>query len=145
MATSLHAASARTAKLEAADAMGISTEFIGEMVERFYARIRQDAVLGPIFADHIGDWAGHLDRMKAFWNSVLRQGGGFSGSPMGKHIAIPLIEQAEFDRWLDLFRQTLADIETDGRATALIAARAQMIADSLLIGIRINRDGNTGS
>lgn len=136
-----HADSAREEKRKAAEAVGIDPDFIDQMVERFYARVRTDAVLGPIFAERVADWPHHLGRMKAFWGSVLHQSGGFSGNPMMKHIAIPGIEADEFDRWLTLFAETLRDIERDPAATAMIAARARMIADSLLTGIRIHRDG----
>ncbi|MFN3516806.1 MAG: group III truncated hemoglobin [Novosphingobium sp.] len=135
------AVAARARKLERADALGIDAAFIDRLVETFYARIREDAVLGPIFAARISDWPPHLARMKQFWGAVLRESGGFTGNPMQKHVAIPGIEQAEFDRWLALFEATLQEIERDPEASALIAARARTIADSLLTGIRIHRDG----
>lgn len=136
-----HAQMARAAKQEAAEAMGIDPTFIDTLVEQFYSKVRDDALLGPIFASRITDWPPHLARMKAFWGSVLHQSGGFSGNPMLKHIAIPGIERTEFEHWLKLFDETLRDLERDERATALIAGRARMIADSLLTGIRIHRDG----
>ena len=40
---------------------------------------------------------------------------------------------------------TLRDIEPDPRATELVAARARAIADSLLTGIAIQRDGLAGA
>ena len=100
------AVAARARKLARADALGIDAAFIDRLVETFYARIREDAVLGPIFAARIADWPPHLARMKQFWGAVLRESGGFTGNPMQKHVAIPRIEQAEFDRWLSLFEAT---------------------------------------
>lgn len=135
------ALAARERKLAQADALGIDARFIDRMVESFYARIREDEVLGPIFAARIADWPPHLARMKTFWGAVLRESGGFSGNPMAKHVAIPGIEQAEFERWLALFEENLKAIERDDEATKLIAGKARMIADSLLTGIRIHRDG----
>lgn len=132
---------ARARKIAEADGLGIDAAFIDRLVERFYARVREDAVLGPIFDARIADWPPHLSRMKAFWGAVLRGGGGFSGNPMLKHIAIPGIGRAEFDRWLALFEQVLGEIEQQPAASELIAARAHMIADSLVTGIQIHRDG----
>lgn len=132
---------ARARKLAEADALQIDAAFIDLLVETFYARVRADAVLGQIFELRISDWPPHLARMKAFWSAVLRGGGGFSGNPMLKHGTIPGIEQAEFDRWLDLFEAVLAEIERDPEASVLIADRAHTIAESLLMGIRIHRDG----
>jgi hemoglobin len=143
MTTSPHAAAARQSKREAAEALQIDPGFIRQMVEEFYATIRSDARLGPIFAARIADWDEHLDRMTAFWSSVLHESGGFRGNPMVKHIAIPGIERDDFLHWLALFGATLDRLERDPRATQLIVARARMIADSLLTGIRIHRDGRT--
>ncbi|MFC4291640.1 group III truncated hemoglobin [Sphingorhabdus arenilitoris] len=132
---------AREDKTIKAEAIGIDPSFISNMVERFYARVREDTLLGPIFQTRIDDWPTHLHKMKAFWSSILYKSGGFSGNPMMKHVAIPGIEEAEFEHWLKLFRATLEEIEINDAATKTIHARADMIADSLLTGIRIHRDG----
>ena len=135
------ATAARNARLAQADALGIDHAFIDHLVERFYAKVRSDAVLGPIFAARIADWAPHLARMKGFWAAVLRGEGGFSGNPMARHTAIPGIDSFHFRRWLILFEATLRELEGDPAVTRLISDRAHTIADSLLTGIRIHRDG----
>lgn len=137
----LHAVKARNAKQIEAEDIGIDVAFISAMVENFYTRIRSDEVLSPIFNERITDWPVHLGRMKQFWGSILHKSGGFSGNPMVKHIAIPGIEEAEFTRWLGLLRSTLEEMQVSLHATDLIHTRARMIADSLLMGIRIHRDG----
>lgn len=134
-------AQVRAAKLVAAEAIGIDPPFIDRLVEQFYARVREDPVLAPVFASRIADWPAHLARMKQFWAVILRGEGNFSGSPMALHVAIDAIEEFHFQRWLALFEVTLRDLEGDPAATALVAARARTIADSLLTGIRIHRDG----
>jgi len=143
MNASPHAATARQSKREVAEALKIDPVFIRHMVEEFYIAIRGDDRLGPIFAARITDWDAHLDRMTAFWSSVLHESGGFRGNPMAKHIAIPGIERDDFLHWLALFGATLDRLERDPAATRLIIDRARMIADSLLTGIRIHRDGRT--
>jgi hemoglobin len=143
MTVTPHAAEARSSKREAAEAMQIDPGFIRQMVDQFYAKIRTDDRLGPIFAARIEDWDVHLDRMTAFWSSILHESGGFRGNPMVKHIAIPGIERDDFLHWLTLFTATLDEMERDPAATKLITTRARMIADSLLTGIRIHRDGRT--
>jgi hemoglobin len=50
---------------------GIDEEMIRNLVHSFYERVRSDAVLGPIFAARIKDWDPHLERMCAFWSSVI--------------------------------------------------------------------------
>ena len=49
---------------------GLNADVLRDLVRRFYCRVRADAVLGPIFAARITDWAPHLDRMVNFWSSV---------------------------------------------------------------------------
>lgn len=136
-----HAAAARLAKREAASALGIDAAYVDKLVEQFYAKVRSDPVLAPIFAARITDWAPHLTRMKQFWGAVLLGDTPFRGNPMARHIAISEIDAFHFKRWLVLFRATLRELEGDPAATALVASRAEAIADSLFTGIRIHRDG----
>ena len=136
-----HAEAARDARMERAAAIGIDRPLIGRLVETFYDSVRQDAMLGPIFDARITDWEPHLLQMKRFWSSVLLGDGAYNGRPMPKHIAIPKIEAGEFRQWLTLFRATVAKVVPDVEAQELIIGRAEAIADSLLMGIRIHRDG----
>ncbi|MET4133768.1 hemoglobin [Porphyrobacter sp. MBR-155] len=140
-----HARRTREAKREEAESLGIDSEFIALLVERFYARIRADELLGPIFLQRITDWPQHLDKMNRFWRSILHNSGEFSGNPMVKHMAIPRLESRHFEHWLALFYATLSDIETSTQATWLVADKARMIADSLLTGIEVNRRGIGGA
>ena len=136
-----HAERKRAEKRVAAEGIGVDTAYIDGFVEAFYAKVRDDDLLRPIFADRIADWPRHLGRMKAFWRSVLHNSGEFSGNPMIKHLAIPGLDVSHFSRWLDLFYATLREAEPTSEATALVGERARMIADSLLTGIAMHRDG----
>ena len=117
---------------------------IERLVRDFYAKVRQDDLLGPIFNARIADWPAHLARMKAFWRSVLHNSGEFAGNPMLKHIVIPGLEAGHFAHWLELFYQTLRDAERNPDATALVGGRVRMIADSLLTGYVMQREGLSG-
>lgn len=130
---------ARAQRRQQADAMGIDAAFIDGLVERFYAAVRLDPVLAPIFAEKVAIWPPHLARMKQFWGSILRGDPGFSGNPMLKHIAIPGLGEAEFARWLALFEQALAAEARSDVAATHILARAKAIAASLLAGIERHR------
>lgn len=140
-----HVRLARAAKRAEVEAIGIDDAFISEMVDRFYAAIREDDLLGPIFAARIAEWPPHLARMKQFWRSVLHNSGEFSGNPMVKHIAIPGLSEHHFSRWLALFYANLRQMAPGPRAVELVGNRARMIAESLLTGIAINRDGIDGA
>ncbi|MEO9468160.1 group III truncated hemoglobin [Parasphingorhabdus sp.] len=132
---------AREDKAVQAAALGITEQRISDLVEAFYARIRSDDMLGPIFNEKITDWPPHLARMKAFWTSIAIESGRFRGNPMVKHMAIPDIDQTHFTRWLMLFDHILPEIMPDPAACRFFSERAARIADSLLTGISIHRDG----
>ncbi|MFV0645823.1 MAG: hypothetical protein ACK5NN_15240 [Sphingomonadaceae bacterium] len=139
-----HAAAAREQKKAQAEALGVDAAYIASFVDRFYARIREDSLLGPIFAEKISDWPVHLERMNQFWRSILHNSGEFSGNPMIKHIAISGLEEQHFAHWLTLFYDTLLEEGAGRDAAGLVGARARMIADSLLTGISMQRGGMTG-
>lgn len=139
-----HAAAARARKRAEAEAIGIDADFVSRLVDTFYASIRADELLGPIFAERITDWPVHLDRMKGFWRSILHNSGEFAGNPMAKHLAIPGLEERHFAQWLELFYATLRELERHPAATRLVGMRARMIADSLLTGIATRETGIGG-
>jgi hypothetical protein len=63
---------------------GIDEAMIERLVRGFYAKVRADAVLGPIFEARIRDWEPHLSQMCAFWSSVALMTGRYHGTPMAK-------------------------------------------------------------
>ncbi|MGR3571497.1 group III truncated hemoglobin [Brevirhabdus sp.] len=118
---------------------GLDDAVLRRLVNGFYDRVRRDAMLGPIFAERISDWAPHLDRMVDFWSSVALMSGRYHGSPMLAHLGLP-VEQAHFDRWLELFSQTAREICTPEGAEHVIT-RARRIAASIHGNILDKRDG----
>ncbi len=87
---------------------------IVRLVDRFYGKVRDDETLGFIF-DKVAavDWDAHLPKMYAFWQTVLFRDGGFRGDPIGRHARlVPLTEMGrkQFDRWLELFRETVDEL-----------------------------------
>lgn len=136
---------ARRTKLGDALSIGVDASYISSFVDRFYDRVREDELLGPIFAERISDWPAHLEQMKRFWRSVLHNSGEFTGSPMRKHVAIDGLDEHHFRRWLALFDETLRDGEVHAEATERVASKARTIAESLLTGAKLQRDGLAGS
>lgn len=114
-------------------ATGIDEAMIDQLVETFYARVRDDALLGPVFAERVTDWAPHLVQMKLFWSSVALSTGVYEGRPMPKHLPLP-IDATHFDRWLALFEET-ANAICPPVAAAHFMERARRIAESLELGI----------
>lgn len=115
------------------DETGIDEAMIDALVEGFYARVRNDALIGPIFADRITDWAPHLKQMKLFWSSVALSTGVYQGRPMPKHLPLP-IDARHFDRWLELFAETARTLCPSVAADHFVE-RARRIAESLELGV----------
>lgn len=114
-------------------ATGIDELMIDRLVETFYARVRDDALIGPIFAERIEDWGPHLAQMKLFWSSVTLSTGVYEGRPMPKHLPLP-IDAGHFDRWLALFEETTREV-CPPVAAAHFMERARRIAESLELGV----------
>jgi hemoglobin len=112
---------------------GIDEAMIDRLVRAFYARVRADETLGPIFEARITEWEPHLQRMCAFWSSVALMSGVYHGQPMQKHLPLP-VDGRHFDRWLALFAETARDLCPPKAADCFIE-RAQKIAESLELGL----------
>lgn len=112
---------------------GIDEAMIETLVRRFYATVREDPLIGPVFAARISDWEPHLQRMISFWTSVALMSGDYHGQPMRLHMPLP-IHADHFDRWLTIFAAT-AETVCPPKAAAYFLERAQRIADSLELGI----------
>ena len=107
---------------------------IEDLVSTFYARIRTDAILGPIFERVIGpDWTPHLKLMCAFWSSVMLTTGRYKGRPIPAHLKIEGIEPRHFAQWLALFETTAAELFAPPLAAAFLE-KAKRIGDSLKLG-----------
>lgn len=141
MTATAHAQRVRAGKRVHAAEAGIDEPLIGELVDRFYARIQRDELLGPIFAQHVPNWSQHLPRMKDFWASIMIEPGRFNGRPMQKHIALGILTKAHFERWLALWDETVAQNVANPAAAARFRTSAHRIADSLLTGVLAERGG----
>lgn len=127
-------ASARPAATAAVMAeTGLDEEVLRELVLRFYGKVRDDKLLGPVFAARITDWPPHMERMVTFWSSVALMTGQYHGRPVPAHAPLP-IDAAHFDRWLSLFRTTASETCTPAGAAHVIE-RAERIAQSLHIAV----------
>jgi hemoglobin len=108
---------------------------IEALVDSFYAKVRQDARLGPIFEAAIGpDWSAHLQTMYRFWSSVMLTSGRYKGNPLATHLKVPGIEPALFDHWLALFDESV-DALFIGEPAKVFKLKARRIAESLMLGL----------
>ena len=113
----------------------VTEESLGLLVQRFYAHVRQDPLIGPVFNRAIADWPAHLDKLHAFWSSVMLTSGRYKGRPLPAHARhADAIDAAAFERWLALWRQTTAELFTAPAAAAL-QDKAKRIGESLSLAL----------
>ncbi|MFO7580229.1 group III truncated hemoglobin [Nitrosomonas halophila] len=112
-------------------------EEVSKLVHDFYAKARKDPSLGPIFEAHVIDWDAHFVQMTNFWSAQLRGTSRFRGAPMPKHIALPELNAALFNRWLQLFRETTLELSNPTLKQHADAVAA-FIAERLWMGYQMS-------
>lgn len=113
----------------------ISEQNLIALVNEFYRRVRSDTLIGPIFEGAISDWPHHLEKLTAFWSSVMLRSGRYKGQPVPAHFGHrDTISPGMFERWLALWRQTTDELMSPPAAAAL-QAKAARIAESLSLAL----------
>lgn len=101
------------------------------LLDRFYARVRADAQLGPVFNDVVEDWDKHLTTLADFWSSVMLTTGRYKGNPIQAHLKhVDRIPSELFSRWLTIWNETTSEMMVPEIAVAM-QAKAGRIAQSL--------------
>src|SRR3546814_14401463 len=89
----------------------ITEDRLTELVERFYGRVREDALIAPVFNRAIGDWPHHLEQPSHVCSSVMLTTGRYTGNPVAHHLTHLANNTPElFDSLLTLRRETNADL-----------------------------------
>ena len=109
---------------------GIDEPMIAALVKAFYAGVRQDPLIGPIFEEKVEDWDLHLEKLCAFWSSVMLMTGRYHGQPMQAHKSLP-VGNEHFERWLEIFNESVDEL-FDGDAAGFIKIRAAQIANRMM-------------
>ena len=121
----------------------ITDDDIGRLVPQFYARVRADEALGPIFNGAIDDWPHHLGKLEAFWSSVVLTSGRYKGHPMTVHLRhAEHMTKANFRRWLELWFEVTEDV-LGSEAAAVFQDKASRIAESLQLRVQFQRQQKT--
>jgi hemoglobin len=94
------------------------------LVDRFYEKVNQNALLGPLFS-HV-NWEKHLPTMYQFWSSMILGEQSYRGNPFQKHVTLPL-DASHFQQWLNLFVETVDELFAGEKAEE-IKMRAANIA-----------------
>lgn len=126
-------------------ATSIDEAGLAKLVDAFYARVRADGHLGPIFNDAVHDWPEHVDKLTAFWSSIMLASGRYKGQPLPAHLKHRgRISPGSFQRWLDLWTQTTNEL-MEPQVAAALQAKAQRIAESLQLALFFRLDGEGAS
>lgn len=116
-------------------------EDIKLMVDSFYAKVRQDELIGPIFDEKIQNrWPEHLEKMYTFWETVLLRKHTYFGSPFPPHAKLP-VDKEHFERWLELFMKNLDEHFTGEKAEEAYW-RAEKMAKMFNYKINYIRENN---
>lgn len=113
-------------------------EDVQVLVSTFYAQVRKDTILGPVFNTLIReeDWPVHLNRMIDFWECNLFFRPTFKGNPMQAHRKVDAdynyqTDGHHYERWVELWYQTV-DGHFVGQKAELAKTRAMNMGKLLL-------------
>jgi hemoglobin len=114
----------------------VTEEAVALLIDRFYAAVRQEPVLRPVFESAISpeEWPEHLATMRRFWSSVMLASGRYSGNPLAVHRAVPNLQRPMFARWLALFEEAARELFVPDVAVQF-TAKAHRIAVSLQLAL----------
>ena len=101
---------------------------VSRLIKWFYARVRFEPDLQPIFDAHIPKWSEHLETLVDYWCTQV------GGPPsyrtgMGRHFKLNL-DSEHFVTWLRVWEQNCRDLLQEREAEEMIAL-AGSIADDL--------------
>jgi hemoglobin len=114
-------------------------EGISKLLRHFYADVRQDPLIGPIFNAQIKDWKEHLEIIASFWETLIGGPRTYARPMPMKHLSLQLKEE-HFERWLFLWQancraQLPADVAPD------MIGLAHHIGDKLRLILRTSNNG----
>ena len=109
----------------------LAYQAIRRLVNNFYTRVRADRVLGAFFLQEITShaaWDQHLDTMTEFWASLLLGTRTYRGQTMQAHQRLGEIPEHAFERWHELFDESVNTVLADNDIEALNPRRIKHLA-----------------
>lgn len=112
-------------------------------VDAFYTKIQADELLGPIFHSKIKEdqWPVHLEKMYAFWNTVLFGKAEYKGNPFSKHATLP-VSSGHFDHWVSMLSSVI-DENFQGTKADEVKWRASKMAQMFKIKLKLLDDNQS--
>lgn len=72
------------------------------LLTAFYADVRQQQLIGPIFQTHVEDWPAHIRHIAEFWARATGGPSRYTGSMPAPHVPLQLAG-GHFAAWLGLW------------------------------------------
>ena len=109
-------------------------EDIELLVKRFYEKVKEDLLIGPLFTEIAKiNWEKHLPLMADFWENALFFTGSYQGNPMDlhKHLQKAMnLQHEHFQQWNKLFLTTVDELFSG--ETALLAKQRALKISAIL-------------
>ncbi|WP_292009508.1 group III truncated hemoglobin [Chryseobacterium sp.] len=113
-------------------------EDVIQLVDSFYDKVRENAILGYIFDDVAKvDWSHHLPKMYSFWSSILLGEKSYDGNPMQIHVKLgkqTTMSDVEFSEWIRVFSENV-DAQFEGEKAEEAKIRGANIARLMLFNV----------
>lgn len=106
----------------------IGPDGLARLVKWFYAKVRYEPLLEPIFREHVHVWSDHIATITQFWFRMTGGPSSWSGG-MGRHFFLNLGPE-HFQVWLAVWEQNCLELLPHKEATEL-SALARRIGDDL--------------
>jgi hemoglobin len=91
----------------------ITADEIDTVVTAFYARVREDEILAPVFFQSLPSeprvWVVHEEKIAAFWRNAILFERSYNGNPQKVHAERDAVEAEHFAVWLALFDEVLKE------------------------------------
>lgn len=118
-----------------------SRDEVSLLVRTFYAKIRKDELLGPIFNGIIPDWEAHLELLTDFWETQLLYKRKYYGNPMMAHVEVDrmvnnTVTERHFGIWINLWINTLDELfDAQDEVAAIAKNRARHMGTFLYVNL----------
>ena len=118
---------------------------IEEMIRVFYASILKDEMLSPFFTKALGDdlnngkWHEHFHTLNSFWVMMMTGERGYNGDPFPPHAFLGPLKRENFERWLELFHETIYTFYTPEIAEKFYK-KADILAEQFMDNLGVDDD-----
>lgn len=120
---------------------------VAVLVRSFYAKVRKNELLGPVFNGRITHWETHFEHLTTFWESNLFFEKSYHGDPIGKHVDVDReweggINELHFGVWLNLWYETIDELFI-GETAQIAKNRARSMSTFIHLKIFEARQNST--